>query len=311
VTAKFVIALSGLAMLGAAGQSDSQPVVALRQMVDAVNAGDAPGYARLYAPNSVITIHGSLIIRGVEAIERHEVELLREFPGARLGFYNIWQKGPLAIVRYAVNGETRGRQRMGHEGLLFFRFDDAGRIVEENRYLDSLTPMAQMGALGSVATRPLPLVPRDPQITPANDSTVETKNITIVREHLGAFSAKSATVYLSSLSDDIYVDEIMFPQPYIGRADVQRWVEAWFRAVPDAQLEIKTLVGVQDFVLAETVLRGTLQGTLGAISASNKSFAVHRGMILEVRGARISRIAAFMNGKELAEAVGQWPPPRK
>ena len=31
---------------------------------------------------------------------------------------------------------------------MFYRFDPTGLIVEERRYLDSLTPMAQLGLLG-------------------------------------------------------------------------------------------------------------------------------------------------------------------
>jgi hypothetical protein len=42
--------------------------------------------------------------------------------------------------------------------------------------------------------------------------------------------------------------------------------------------------------------------------ASSKPFAVHRATIVQVRDRKLSLISNFMNGKELAEAVGQWPP---
>jgi ketosteroid isomerase-like protein len=124
-----------------------QNVRALREMIESVNAGDAKRYAQLYAGDAVITIHGTGQLKGRDAIEQYEVELMREFPGARLAFYDVWQKAAMAVVHYGVNGSTRGGQAMGHEGLLFFRFDRAGVIEEEHRYLDSLTPMAHY-ALG-------------------------------------------------------------------------------------------------------------------------------------------------------------------
>ena len=59
----------------------------------------------------------------------------------------------------------------------------------------------------------------------------------------------------------------------------------------------------------ETVVRGTLHGRLGPVSASGKPFTVHRAAIVRLRDGKIVGVTWFMNGKELAEAVGQWPPP--
>ena len=105
---------------------------ALVEMAHAVNAGDAAAYARLYAPEAVITMHGAGILQGRRAIEAHEVELMSQFPGTRLAFYTVWQKGPSAVVHYGVNGRTTGGAAMGHEGLLFYRFQPSGLIEAEH-----------------------------------------------------------------------------------------------------------------------------------------------------------------------------------
>jgi nuclear transport factor 2 (NTF2) superfamily protein len=131
-------------------------VATVTGMMEAVNASDAKRYAFAYTKDAVIVIHGSAVLRGRDAIEGYEVELLREFPGARLAFHAMWQAGPAAVVRYAVTGQGPGGRWMGHEGLLFFRFDASGLVQEEHRYLDSLTPMAQMGLLTAGPARPLP-----------------------------------------------------------------------------------------------------------------------------------------------------------
>jgi ketosteroid isomerase-like protein len=89
---------------------------------------------------------------------------------------------------------------------------------------------------------------------------------------------------------------------------VRVWFERWTRAVPDAKTEIATVITAGDFVLLEAVERGTLRGPLGPLTAPDKEFAVHRAAIVQVKDGKLVRLTAFMNGKELAQAAGQWPP---
>ena len=289
------------------GMPDRQ-LAAFTEMVRAVNAGDAKAYARLYAPDAVITIHGSGKLAGRDAIEQHEVELLREFPGARLGFNAVWQEGPSAVVHYAVNGRTPGGQAMGHEGLLFYRFHPSGLIAEERRYLDSLTPMAQLGMFGPQPARALPAVPTGVRTYVAKGSPTESENVALVRASFAAFDAKDESAFLSRTAEDAVLDEMTDPRPRVGKPGVKAWFEAWARAAPDARSEITSILAAGEFVLVEMLVRGTLKGPLGRLAASNREFAVHRAAILEVKDGRLTRIVGFMNGKELAEAAGQWPP---
>jgi ketosteroid isomerase-like protein/predicted SnoaL-like aldol condensation-catalyzing enzyme len=287
---------------------ERRQIAALTEMTDAVNAGDAARYARVYAPDAVITMHGSGVLEGRSAIEAHEVDLLRQFPDARLGFHDVWQKGALAVVHYAVNGRTPGGQAMGHEGLLFYRFRPSGLIEEERRYLDSLTPMAQLGLLGPLPARPLPSVPRALAAHVAKGSREEDENVAVVEATFAALDARDATAFLSRLAEDVVLDEMADPEPLFGKEKVRGWFEAWTAAVPDLRSETTTLLGIGEHVLAETVVRGTLKGPLGRLSAANREFAVHRAAIVRLKDGKIARLSAFMNGKELAEAAGQWPP---
>ena len=282
---------------------------ALTHMMDAVNAGDARRYASLYAQDAVITIFGGGELKGRDAIEQYEEELLREFPGARLAFYSVWHSGINAVVHYGVNGRTPGGKAMGHEGLLFYRFHPSGLIGEEHRYLDSMTPMAQMGVFGTTRARVLPTLPTELKTYIARSSPDEQKNIAIVRASVSALDSKNEATFLATIADDSVFDELIEAQPFIGKRNVKAWFDNWTRAVPDATTEITTILGVGEFVLLKTVVRGTLKGSLGRLVASNTPFVVHRGAIVRVKDGRLTRISAFMNSKEIAEAVGQWPPP--
>jgi ketosteroid isomerase-like protein len=302
--------LSAVLVVGAVaapgeGRVEDEGLSALTEMMRTVNAGDAKGYASLYAPGAVITLQGSGELRGRAAIEQHEVELLSQFPGARLGFYAVWQKGPLAVVHYAVNGRTSGGQSMGHEGLLFFRFDAAGLIEEERRYLDSLTPMAQLGLLGPLPARPLPKLPTAVEAHTAKGSPEESRNVATVTASLAAWDAKDGPAFLATLADDAVLDELVQPEPFVGKRDVKAYFDAWTQAVPDARTTITGILGVGDHVLVEALVRGTLKAPLGRLSASNGPFSAHRAAIVRVNGGKLAHVSAFMNGRELTKAPGQ------
>ncbi|MFN0105033.1 MAG: nuclear transport factor 2 family protein [Bryobacteraceae bacterium] len=278
----------------AAKRMDDPPVTALREMMNAVNAGDPEEYARLYAPDAVIEIHGTRVFTGRSAIEDYERELLREFPGVRLAFHAIWRKGLLAVVHYAVNGQTAGGQRMGHEGLLFYRFQQSGLIQDERRYLDSLTPMAQLAARGAAPFRPPPPLPDAVAVRMAKGSPMEDWNVALVRASVAALDSKNEMAFLSNLADDIVLDEMIDPRPVTGKGDAKAWFRKWTAALPDAKTEITRILGIEEFVLVEMVVRGTPKGR-----------PVHRAAIVQVKAGKFTRIANFMNGRELAAAVGR------
>jgi len=304
-----VVALCAGAALGA---GKAEPRAVLAEMVRAVNAGDARAYAAVYAPDAVLTIYGGDVLRGRTAIEEYEVALLREFPGARLGFHAIWQKGPVVVVHYAVNGRTGEGKEMGHEGLLFYRFLPSGLIAEERRYLDSLTPMAQLGALGSVAARPIPAVRTETRYEKSEtQGGCPRARMEPVKAALAALDAEDSAAFLAALAPDAVIDEMIEPRPFVGREDVAAWVGKWTGAVSGAKTEIGAMVCAGDWVLVETVVSGILDGALGPVTAAAKPFTVHRALAVRFSAGRIAHIRAFMNGKELAQSVGQWPPARR
>jgi steroid delta-isomerase-like uncharacterized protein/uncharacterized protein (TIGR02246 family) len=284
------------------------PLASLTEMAAAVNAGDAARYARTYAPDAVIVLHGGERLEGRGAIEAYERQLLGEFPGARLGWQSIWRKGDRAAVHYAVTGKTPGGQAMGHEGLLFYRFAPSGLVAEERRYLDSLTPMAQLGALGpSAVTRPLPELAARPAVHVATGATSENDNVAAVRKWMDAWAVHDGAAAAALLAPDVAVDEMVEPRPRDAARD---WFRMWATALPEVTVEVVDALGVGDFVLAETIVTGSLEGPLGPVSASGRPVTLHRALLVQFAGGKIARVKAFLNGKELAQAAGQWPPGR-
>ena len=138
-----------------------------------------------------------------------------------------------------------------------------GLILEERRYLDSLTPMAQLGALGPGPSRALPALPSEMKPHASQGTASEAANVALVRAAFAALDAKKQAEFLASLAPDAVIDEMIEPQPFSGRSGVAAWYERWTSAVPDARTEITALLAAGDAILVEAVVRGTLRGPLG------------------------------------------------
>jgi uncharacterized protein (TIGR02246 family) len=303
-----VATVLSLLVSGRLQAQDGPHLRALHEMARAVSAGEAARYARLYASDAVITIHGGETLKGRQAIEDYEVALLREYPGTRLAFYDVWLSGPRAVVRYGVNGTMRTGQTMGHEGLLFYRFGPSGLIVEEHRYLDTLTPMAQLGALGPGPHRAPPALPSATTAHEAKGSPAEAANVARVNACLNALDGGNREAFLASLAGEATVDDMAEIGPASGRREIAAWMDRRRAALRGVTSEVTSSLGAGDFVLLEAVVRGTLEGPLGRLSPSERPFTVHRAVIAELNDGKVIRLSLYGNGKELAQAVGQRPP---
>jgi ketosteroid isomerase-like protein len=291
-------------------------VAVFEEMIAAVNAGDAARYARLYAVGATITIYGGAKLVGRDAIEKYEVDLLSSFPGTRFGIFSVWQAGDGAVAHYGVSTRPAGGKASGHEGVVFLRFDRSGRIEAEHRYLDTMTPMAQMGALGALVPRAIPVLPDHMTVYDAAAGPEEIDNVATVRRVLGVFLQGDAAPFLTGIAENIVIDDFAESRPSTGRPAAKAWFDRW-RSGSQGTLdgEISTVLGVGRFVLVELTMSGALRafpdGPLSALVPSTRAFTVHRAFVVDVKKGRIVHLVGFANGKELAESVGQWPPARK
>ncbi|MGH9218710.1 MAG: nuclear transport factor 2 family protein [Vicinamibacterales bacterium] len=274
-------------------------------MRDAVNSGDARRYASVYSPSGTISIFGNSELKGRVAIEQYEVELLAQFPNARFAIYDVWYSGRNVVAHYAVNAPTAAMQWMGHEGLLFFTFNDAGEIDLENRYQDSLTPMAQLGALGAAPRRAIPTLPAEWR---SHETRINAgRNIAAVDRLVKAIDGRQRTEVQNVLSANPIIDELVLTDKFEGFRGIGRWLDA-IGAFAESRFDIVTTVGVGRHVLIEGVLNARLTQAFGLVKPSSGRVSIHRAAIIEFDDSgRITAIKAFMNGKELAESAGQWP----
>jgi hypothetical protein len=239
-------------------------------------------------------------------IEKYEASLMREFPGTRLAFYEVWQSAPMEVVHYGVNGKTAGGAAMGHEGLLFFRFDRNGLIAEERRYLDSATPMAQLGAFGPTQARPLPQLPGDLTAYAVQSLKPNDRNVQAVQLALGAIEGNDVNGFTRQVSGAATIDDLMLPLTFSGSQGVTQWFALWRTAVSNPNFQVTNLFAGSDYVIVETAMSGTLSGPIGRLSVGRKPFAaVHVAWIAQLKDGSIIKLTRFVNTKELADATGQ------
>src|SRR5262249_1538177 len=151
---------------------------------------------------------------------------------------------------YGVSGKTPGGQAMGHEGLLFYKFDSSGLVSSEHRYLDSLTPMGQLGALGKIASRPPPGLKQSVTVLEAENSREEASNQVIVAKTLNGLNAKNEAAFLSNFADNAEIDELICPQTFAENQGTQSWFKMWSGAA-EVRTEVQSILAAKEFVLVE------------------------------------------------------------
>jgi steroid delta-isomerase-like uncharacterized protein len=129
-----------------------------------------------------------------------------------------------------------------------------------------------------------------------------------VRASLAALDTGDGDAFLTSLAEDAIVDDRTEPAPVAGKRNIASWAKRRAVAFTGVTSDVTTAFGVGDFVLLESVLRGTFKGPWGRLAAPNRPFEIHRAAIAQVTNGKLVRVSAYWNFKELAQAVGQWPP---
>jgi steroid delta-isomerase-like uncharacterized protein len=126
--------------------------------VEAFNSGDVKGFAALYAADAVV--HDPIYpqpLTGRDAIEQDIADFRRGLPDARFVLGSLLEAGQTAALQYTVSGTHNGPlatpggeipatgKTLTSEGAVFSRLNAQGEVVEERRYYDVASMLAQLG----------------------------------------------------------------------------------------------------------------------------------------------------------------------
>ena len=131
--------------------------------VEAFNRGDPAGFAALYAEDAIV--HDPQYpqpLNGRAAIEQDTADVRRAMPDARFTLHAVLQDGATVAVHYGLSGTHLGPlslpdgeiaptgRRLDLPGAVFSRVDGEGLVLEERRYFDVASLLAQVGVLDTV-----------------------------------------------------------------------------------------------------------------------------------------------------------------
>ncbi|KRE45082.1 hypothetical protein ASG92_12170 [Arthrobacter sp. Soil736] len=79
---------------------------------------------------------------------------------------------------------------------------------------------------------------------------------------MAAWDQHDAAAFTALLADEFTFSDVMAPEPFRSREQVQAYMEGWFTAFPDMRVKTTSRVVTEDQVAAEVEFTGTNTGPL-------------------------------------------------
>jgi steroid delta-isomerase-like uncharacterized protein len=284
-------------------------LAALKTAADAINKHDASAYAALFTSNA---IHREMAtprdIVGATNIARRMQLLFDSFADFKLSFDRVLQKGNIAIAEWRWTGTDSGgfmgkkasNRKAGLVGVSVAFFNTDGRIREIHLYEDGQSVVSQLDAsakpgsfrtAATDSTAPL-------EVVSSTSSADEDKNLAVARSLYDAIEAKNETASAALFSDDAVSDDYALPVkttkgPAAWKATLKNWSSSFGSFT---ELPLFNLMAVNDWVVAERVLKGTVPG--GSI------VSLHCADVLKIKDGKIVSMRTFSNTLELIGQIG-------
>jgi steroid delta-isomerase-like uncharacterized protein len=292
---------------------------AIADALKALNTQDARKFASVYAEDGVISVAGLNEVNGRAAIQENMTEWFDTFKDMKLGYSRVWAKNEMLVLEWVINGKHHGQlfgvkgtdEKIGHYGLSVVTVNSEGKAQSEHRYGELGAVMSQVGGAGpKVKPRPIPPIPEAPETTMSTSSGDEDKNVEVGKNVLAALEGgKKEADFMSLLADDVEQDGLFHLGMSKGKDGAKAFYKGFTTAFPDAKFEISKAIGIGDYAIIESVLKGTHKGTLGTIAATKKPIAIHLVDIVKVKDGKVTRAWTYQNSLELQQQLGLFSMP--
>jgi steroid delta-isomerase-like uncharacterized protein len=284
----------------------------------ALNAHEAAKFAERFAPDGVSITYGAGENKGREAIASDMQKLFDAFPDIKVGESNIYAKGEIVVVEWAMNGTHKGEfmgvkptgKPVGVRGATVAWMTPDGLIKQEHRYFDGATLMAQIGQIKTPA-RPIPPLPSgDATWHVAKGTPDEDKQSDIVKGMYGAFEKKSEADFIGAMADNATWTDVTMPKDMTGKAEAKKSFQVFTKAFPDGKIGIETIFSVDDVTIVESTMNGTHNGPLGPLKATKKPVSLHGLDVMTIKDGKIQAATGYSNSVELLAQTGLLPKPK-
>jgi steroid delta-isomerase-like uncharacterized protein len=138
-------------------------------------------------------------------------------------------------------------------------------------------------------------------------------NVDILRDLADAFNARDFDRARQLMSDDIEFIDVASGQTARGHDGVIEYVQGWFGAFPDMQLETRALVADESYAAGEFVGRGTHNGTLptpgGEVPATGRKLDERFVWFADIADGKITGVRDYYNAMAVMMQLGLMPEP--
>jgi predicted ester cyclase len=287
---------------------------ALGEALKGLNGGDAKKFASVYADNAFVTVAGLNEIHGRAGVEQNMTEWFEVFKDVKFGFSRVWVKNETVVLEWVINAKHHGElfgkkgteQQIGHYGLSFVTINSEGKVATENRYGELGAVMTQIAGPGvKVTPRPIPAVPTTSETIASTNSPDEEKNVGVAKSVLASLEGgKKEADFTGLLADDVEQEGLFALEMSKGKDGAKKFYKAFTTAVPDAKFEVQKTVGVGDYAIVESIMKGTHKGALGSIAATKKPVAIHLCDVMKIKDGKVVKASTYQNSLELQVQLG-------
>jgi hypothetical protein len=190
-------------------------------------------------------------------------------------------------------------------------FSEDNKVKREWLAYDGGTFMGQLGLIPSPHRKVQEAGATDKPVVVATNSDAEKNNIAVYKQGVDAFNKHDVPGFLATLADDAVYSEQSAPADRVGKKEIQKGFEEFFKGFPDAKIDIKQSWAAGDYVFSHGTLTGTNTGAMPSMrlwKKTDKPVNVQFIEIDKIQGGKIKSIWMFSNGLAWANQLGMMPP---
>jgi predicted ester cyclase len=189
--------------------------------------------------------------------------------------------------------------------------NDAGKAQNEWMAYDGGTVAGQLGLMPMPHRKVMETGWTDKPVVIATGSDTEKANIAAFNGEVDGFNKHDPALALATAADDLVFSELSAPADRTGKKEALKGVEEMFKAFPDVKLDVKSVWGAGDYVVAVGSWGGTNTGDMPSahMKKTGKAVSVQFVEIDKFAAGKTKNIWIFSNGAAVAAQLGMMPKP--
>jgi predicted ester cyclase len=201
-------------------------------------------------------------------------------------------------------------KKVGFLAVHGIELNDAGKAVKEWMAYDGGTVAGQLGLMQMPHRKVVETGWTDKPVVVASNSDTEKANVAAFNKETEGFNKHDAAASLSSAADDIVFSELTAPADRTGKKEALKGMEDMFKAFPDAKLDVKSVWGAGDYVVAMGTWSGTNTGDMPAMhmKKTGKPVSAQFVEVDKFAAGKTKNIWIFSNGAAVAAQLGLLTP---